>query len=181
MAQHLKAPAVSMSHPAEWLALLRIVVGLYFVKSLITKMTIVLAGGVLPLPAVSERWLTVMPKIVARQASDNPLGFYKQFLEHTVIPNSSLVAQLTAWGETVTGLGLTLGLLTGMASVVGLVLVINYGLATQWMSPGQQGFHLVLFFLMLAFFFGRAGRRWGLDGWLARRRPGSFLARRPLS
>ena len=90
-------------------------------------------------------------------------------------------ARLTAWGETVTGLGLTLGFCTGLASVVGLILVINYGLATQWMSPGQQGFHLVLFFLMVSFFFARAGRTWGLDAWLARRKPGSMLTRRPIS
>jgi thiosulfate dehydrogenase (quinone) large subunit len=170
-----------MNHPAEWLAVLRIVVGLYFVKSLVTKMSFVMLGGILPIPAVSERWLTVMPKIVAKQASENPLAFYKQFLEGTVLPHSNVFAPLTAWGETVVGLGLTLGLLTGLASLVGLVLVINYGLATQWMSPGQQGFHLVLFFLMLAFFFARAGRTWGLDGWLARRRPGSLLTRSPFS
>jgi len=176
-----KNPPAAMSHPSDWLALLRIVVGLYFVKSLITKMSFVMLGGILPVPAVSERWLSVMPKIVARQASDNPLSFYKQFLEGTVLPHSSIFAQLTAWGETVAGLGLTLGILTGLASIVGLVLVINYGLATQWMSPGQQGFHLVLFFLMLAFFFARAGRRWGFDGWWARRRPASVLTRRPLS
>jgi thiosulfate dehydrogenase (quinone) large subunit len=172
---------VTMSHPAEWLAVLRIVVGLYFVKSLITKMSVVTLGGVLPIPAVSGRWLEVMPKIVTRQASENPIAWYKHFLETTVLPNSNLFAQLTAWGETVVGIGITLGLLTGVASLIGLVLVANYGLATQWMSPGQQGFHLVLLFLMLAFFFARAGRTWGLDGWLARRRPGSLLARRPLS
>src|SRR3954470_21217055 len=181
MAQNLRPVTVTMSHPAEWLAVLRIVVGLYFVKSLVTKMSFVMLGGILPLPAVSERWLTVMPKIVAKQASENPLAFYKQFLEGTVLSHSSIFAQLTAWGETVTGIGLTLGLLTGVASLVGLTLVINYGLATQWMSPGQQGFHIVLFFLMLAFIFARAGRTWGLDAWLARRRPTSFLTRRPLS
>ena len=181
MARHNEAREVGMNRPARWLAVLRIVVGLYFVKSLVTKMSFVLLGGVLPIPAVSERWLNVMPKIVGRQASDNPLVFYKQFLEGTVLPNSSVFAQLTAWGETVVGLGLTLGLLTGLASLVGLFLVTNYGLATQWMSPGQQGFHLVLFFLMLAFFFARAGRTWGLDGWLARRSPNSFLGRRPFS
>jgi thiosulfate dehydrogenase [quinone] large subunit len=170
-----------MNHPAEWLAVLRIVLGLYFVKSLVTKMTVVIVGGVLPFPAVSERWLTVMPKIVAKQASENPILFYKQFLEGTVLTHSSTFAQLTAWGETVVGIGLTLGVLTGLASLVGLLLVVNYGLATQWMSPGQQGFHLVLFFLMVAFFFARAGRTWGLDGWLARRRPGSLLTRRPVS
>jgi thiosulfate dehydrogenase [quinone] large subunit len=181
MAQLSARTSATMSHPAEWLAVLRIVVGLYFVKSLVTKMSLITLGGVLPFPAVSERWVSVMPKIVAKQASENPLIFYKQFLEGTVLPNSSLFAQMTAWGETVVGIGLTLGLLTGIASLVGLVLVINYGLATQWMSPGQQGFHLVLFFLMLAFFFARAGRTWGLDRWLASRRPRSFLSRRPLS
>jgi uncharacterized membrane protein YphA (DoxX/SURF4 family) len=181
MAQHLESAPVSMHHPAQWLAFLRIVVGLYFVKSLVTKMSVVLLGGIVPFPEVSQRWLAVMPKIVAKQASDNPLSFYKNFLEGVVLPNSNLFAHLTAWGETVTGIGLTLGLLTGVASVVGLLLVINYGLATQWMSPGQQGFHIVLFFLMLAFFFARAGRTWGIDGWLAQRRPGSILSRRPLS
>jgi uncharacterized membrane protein YphA (DoxX/SURF4 family) len=170
-----------MDRPAEWLAVLRIVVGLYFVKSLITKMSVVTLGGVLPIPVVSERWLTVMPKIVTKQASENPLAFYKHFLENTVLPHGATFAQLTAWGETAVGIGLTLGLLTGLASLVGLVLVTNYGLATQWMSPGQQGFHLVLFFLMVAFFFARVGRRWGIDAWLARRNPRSLLARRPLS
>jgi uncharacterized membrane protein YphA (DoxX/SURF4 family) len=181
MAQNLRPVSVTMSRPAEWLALLRIVVGLYFVKSLVTKMSVVLVGGFLPIPVVSERWITVMPKIVAKQASENPLSFYKHFLEGVVLPNSSLFAQLTAWGETVVGIGLTLGFLTGLASLVGLLLVVNYGLATQWMSPGQQGFHLMLFFLMLAFLVSRAGRMWGVDGWLARRWPGSFLARRPFS
>jgi uncharacterized membrane protein YphA (DoxX/SURF4 family) len=179
MAHHSERATVTMNRPAQWLAVLRIVVGLYFIKSLVTKMSLVLVGGILPVPVVSERWFTVMPKIVARQASENPLTFYKHFLEGTVLPNSSLFAQLTAWGETVVGVGLTLGLLTGVASLVGLILVINYGLATQWMSPGQQGFHLVLFFLLLAFFFARAGRTWGIDGWLARRR--SFLSQRPFS
>ena len=180
MAYRPRTP-VTMDHPAQWLAVLRIAVGLYFVKSLVTKMSIVLLGGVLPVPAVSARWIEVMPKIVAKQAAENPILFYKHFLENTVLTHPELFAQLTAWGETVVGLGLTLGLLTGVSSLVGLFLVTNYGLATQWMSPGQQGFHLVLFVLMLAFFWGRAGRTWGLDGRIATANPKSFLARRPLS
>ena len=77
--------SIDMTRPSQWLAVLRILVGLYFVKSLVTKMTVVLAGGVLPLPAVSDRWLSVMPKIVAKQASENPIAFYKNFLEQTVL------------------------------------------------------------------------------------------------
>ena len=172
---------VGPSHAVEWLAVLRVAVGLYFVKTLVTKMSIVLAGGVLPVPTVSDRWLTTMPTIVAKQASENPIAFYKQFLEEVVLTHSDVFAHLTAWGETVAGLGLTLGFCTGLASLVGLALVTNYGLATQWMSPGQQGFHLLLFTLMLAFFFSRAGRRWGLDGLIVERRPGSWLTRRPVS
>ena len=177
-----RAPAtVTMNHPARWLAVLRIAVGLYFVKSLWTKMSIVLLGGFVPVPAVSARWIDVMPKIVTRQASENPILPYKQFIEGTVLTHPELFAQLTAWGETVVGIGLTLGLLTGVSSLVGLFLVTNYGLATQWMSPGQQGFHLILFVLMLSFFLARAGRTWGLDARIARRHPDSVLARRPLS
>jgi uncharacterized membrane protein YphA (DoxX/SURF4 family) len=173
-------PAASMSHPDRWLALLRIVVGLYFAKAMITKLGIVMVGGV-PLPGASERWINVMPKIIAKQAVDNPILFYKHFLEHTVLAHPEPFAHLTAWGETITGIGLTLGLLTGIASLAGLLLAINYGLATQWMSAGQQGFHIVLVSLMIAFFFARAGRTWGLDAWLWSTRPKSLLARRPFS
>jgi uncharacterized membrane protein YphA (DoxX/SURF4 family) len=178
---HAVRPSVSMVQPDKLMAFLRIVVGLYFVKSLITKMSIVFVGGFLPVPAVSERWINVMPKIVAKQAAENPIASYKQFLEGTVLTHPELFAQLTAWGETAVGLGLTLGLLTGLSSLIGLVLVTNYGLATQWMSPGQQGFHLVLFALMLAFFLARAGRVWGVDARIAARNPDSTFARRPLS
>jgi len=174
-------PVVSMSRPDRWLAVLRIIVGLYFAKAVITKLGFVMVGGVLPLPGVSERWVTTMPKIVTKQASENPVLFYKQFLENTVLTHPGTFAHLTAWGETITGLGLTLGLLSGVASLTGLALVTNYGLATQWMSPGQQGFHLVLAALMIAFFFARAGRTWGLDARLWSAKPKSIFARRPFS
>jgi uncharacterized membrane protein YphA (DoxX/SURF4 family) len=172
---------VGMSQPDRWLAFLRVVVGLYFAKAVYTKLGIVMVGGLLPLPGASMRWIHTMPTIVTKQASDNPILFYKHFLENTVLTHPELFANLTALGEAITGIGLTLGLLTGVASLVGLVLVTNYGLATQWMSPGQQGFHILLFSLMIAFFFARAGRAWGLDAALWSARPKSLLARRPFS
>ena len=67
------------------------------------------------------------------------------------------------------GVGLIVGLLTGLSSIVGLFLTLNYGLATQWMSFGQQGFHLLLTTSMVLFLFTRAGRTWGVDRWLLRR------------
>jgi len=44
-------------NPAVSIALLRIVVGLYFAKALVTKLSVVLVGGFVPLPETSARWL----------------------------------------------------------------------------------------------------------------------------
>jgi uncharacterized membrane protein YphA (DoxX/SURF4 family) len=172
-------PTSGMSHPEKWLAFLRVVVGLYFVKALWQKLELV--GGVIPIPLASGRWIETMPKIVAKQASENPILWYKHFLEGTVLQNPALFAHLTAVGETVVGIGLTLGLLNGLSSAVGLSMALAYGLATQWMSPGQRGFHIVLVACMIAFFGARAGRRWGIDEIIARRKPDSALAKRPWS
>lgn len=173
--------SVEPDHPAEWLAVLRIVVGLFIAKAIWTKMAIVMAGGVIPVPSASARWLATMPKLVAKQAAGNPHLWYKDFLETTVLPNSHLFAHLTAWGEVIAGVLLTLGLFTGLGSLLGLWLVLNYGLASYWMTPNGFGFHLMLVAILTACFFGRAGRRWGLDAWIAKRNPGSILTRRPIS
>jgi uncharacterized membrane protein YphA (DoxX/SURF4 family) len=173
--------SVDPVHPAEWIAVLRIVVGLFFAKAIWTKMAIVMAGGIIPVPSASPRWLATMPKLVARQAAGNPMLWYKDFLETSVLPHSELFAHLTAWGEVIVGVGLALGLCTGLMSLLGLWLVLNYGLAAAWMTPNGFGFHLMLFAILTACFFSRAGRRWGLDRRIAERRPGSILARRPIS
>jgi uncharacterized membrane protein YphA (DoxX/SURF4 family) len=161
--------------PASWLAVLRIVVGLWFLKGVVTKLSITLAWGFLPVPTASERWLHTMPILVAKYADGNPIGFVKDFLQGTVLPHGPLFAQLTAFGEAAVGLGLTLGLFTALAAALGLWLVVNYGLASQWMGFSQQGFHVLLAASMIAFFFSRAGRTWGLDARIRARRPGSWM------
>jgi thiosulfate dehydrogenase [quinone] large subunit len=78
-----------------------------------------------------------------------------------VLPNAQVFATLQAYGEVAVGLGLVLGLLTGLTALAGLFLSLNFGLATQWMSFGQQGFHLLLVTSMIIFLCARAGRVWG--------------------
>src|SRR5256885_8960477 len=155
-----------MTYPQTWIVVLRVVVGAWFLKAVWTKLVVEFLGGVVPYPAVSARFLGFQPKRVAEFAAGNPVGWYKDFLEHTVLPQASLFAKLQTYGEVATGIGLVLGLLTGLAALVGLFLTINFGLATQWMSSGQQGFHLLLITSMLLFLATRAGRVWGIDGWL---------------
>jgi thiosulfate dehydrogenase [quinone] large subunit len=157
-----------MIQPERAVAFLRIVVGAWFIKAVWTKLSLAYAAGVIPYPTVSPRFVAFQPKRVAEFAAGNPVGWYKDFLEQTVLPHASLFATLQAYGEVAVGIGLVLGLFTGLTALVGLFLAVNFGLATQWMSFGQQGFHLLLTTSMLIFLVTRAGRVWGFDGLLLR-------------
>ena len=164
-----------MIHADLWVAALRIIVGVWFVKAVWTKLTLAYLWDAIPYPAVSPRFLAFHPKRVAEFAAGNPVGWYKDFLEETVLPNSRLFATLQTFGEAAVGLGLILGLLTGLTALVGLFLSLNYGLASQWMSFGQQGFHVLLVTSMIVFLGARAGRVWGIDVWLLSGRRGRVL------
>lgn len=166
---------VKASHAEYWLAIIRIVVGVWFLKSAFTKLSLVFLKGFLPLPIVSQGYIDRLPKLLQRYASENPLEWYKNFLEQTVLSNIETFGFLTAYGETGVGLGLILGLFTAFCAFVGLILSISYGLATFWMSPGSMGFHILLGTCMVAFLFSRAGRTLGLDGWLAKKFPQGLL------
>jgi thiosulfate dehydrogenase [quinone] large subunit len=170
---------IDMSHPSRWLAVLRILVGVWFVKALWTKLDVVLLGGFFPFLGVEPRWIAAMPAIVTKQAAENPILWYKAFLENTVIPNAGLYAQLTAWGELLVGLSLTLGCCAGLGALGGLWLSLNYGHASQHMGSASLGFHYMLVIVMVTLFLARSGRAWGLDAWIAWRWPGTVLTWRP--
>lgn len=172
---------VTMSHPDRWMAVLRIVLGFWFVKALWTKLDVVLLGGFFPFLGVEPRWVAMMPTIVARQAAENPIVWYKAFLDSTVLPNAALFAQLTAWGETLVGLSLVLGLFAGLGSLGALLLSLSYGLASWHLSPSSAGFHYMLISVAIVLFLARSGKAWGLDAWIAWRWPGTVLSRRPLA
>jgi len=175
-----QASVQALRSPERWLAFLRIAIGLWFAKALFTKLSVTLLWGFLPVPTASDRWIHVMPILVAKYAEGNPVGFFRQFMQQMVIGHSQLFAHLTAFGETAVGLGLVFGCLTALASGIGMFLVLNYGLAVQWQGSVQQGFHYALLVSLVAIFASRAGRHWGVDGWVRVRHPGSWLARTPL-
>ena len=159
---------MSMLGAQGWIALLRIVVGAWFLKAVWTKLTIASLWGI-PYPAVSPRFVGFHPKRVAEFAAGNPVGWYKDFLENTVLPNAALFAKFQTYGEVAVGIGLILGFCVGLTALVGLFLTVNYGLATQWMSFGQQGFHVMLITSMIILLGARAGRAWGVDALILRR------------
>jgi thiosulfate dehydrogenase [quinone] large subunit len=164
-----------MIHAERGVVALRVVVGAWFLKAVWTKFTVGLLWDVIPYPVVSPRFLAFHPKRIAEFAGGNPVGWYKEFLEETVLPHSRVFATLQTFAEAAVGLGLILGLLTGLTALVGLFLCVNYGLASQWMSFGQQGFHVLLVTSMIVFLGARAGRACGLDRLILTRSRGRWL------
>ena len=156
---------MGIQHAERGVALMRIVVGFWFLKAGFSHLAFT------PLPWVGPRWAEIMPKIVAGNAKEHPFAFYKAFLEDVVIPNSDLFASLSGIGEFLVGVSLTFGILSGLGALGGLILTIMYGLMTI-ASVNSQGFHLILLAAMIVFLVTRPGRLWGADSILARFSPG---------
>ena len=87
----------AMRSPDRWLAGLRIAVGVWFAKAIFTKLSVTLAWGFLPVPTASDRWLHIMPILVTKYAEGNPIGFFREFLLNTVVPNSHVFPAHRVW------------------------------------------------------------------------------------
>ena len=100
---------------------------------------------------------------LAKSSGANPAvqGWYAGFLQNFVTPNAGLFSFLVTWGEVAVGLGILLGVLTGIAAGFGVLMNLNYLLAgTVSVNP-----ILGTFGLFLCFAWRVCG--WiGLDRWL---------------
>lgn len=105
---------------ARWLAVIRIYTGIFW-----------LLHGI---PKILNPHFAQTDGLMAntlREASAGGVGAYHDFLVHTVLPNAPLFGHLVAWGETLTGVSLLLGLLTRLGGLVGVFLPLNY-----WLMKG---------------------------------------------
>jgi uncharacterized membrane protein YphA (DoxX/SURF4 family) len=118
-----------------------------------TLPTVKLPGLMLPSPQTYSTWLAVLriftgifwlchgvPKLLnprfygpegmmagmLRDASTGASGPYNSFILHVALPNADLVSHLVAWGETLVGVSLLLGLLTRVGGIFGVFLPLNY-------------------------------------------------------
>lgn len=94
---------------------------------------------------------------LAKTSGANPAvqGWYAWFLQHLVQPNPGLWSFLITYGELAVGLGLLLGILTGIAAGFGVLMNMNYLLAgTVSVNPVLGMFGLFLCFA------------WRVCGWI---------------
>lgn len=103
---------------------------------------------------------------------DMAVGFYKVFLVKFVLVHPVLCARIVGWGEFAIGLSLVLGIFVRVASVAGMIHMINLALST-WFAPGHGApmwrylganlDHIPLLLLFVIFYSARGGDVWGFD------------------
>jgi thiosulfate dehydrogenase [quinone] large subunit len=86
--------------------------------------------------------------------------WYASFLENVVIPNAAFFSYLVVFGEILVGLGLIVGLFTGIAAFFGGFMNASYVFA------GVAGANPLMFILaVLIMLAWRVAGYWGLDRW----------------
>jgi thiosulfate dehydrogenase [quinone] large subunit len=134
----------------EWLAVLRIGVGLWWVESWRHK--------------DKAAWFQRGAGIswAASVAEKHRWPFVRTAFATLVAPRAKLVAYLVVFGELAIGLGLVAGFLTPVAAAAGLVLNLSYFVLMihDWAEQGQNSMMALIEVVVIA---GGAGNHWSLD------------------
>jgi thiosulfate dehydrogenase [quinone] large subunit len=87
-------------------------------------------------------------------------GWYAGFLESVVIPNAALFSYFVTLGEILVGLGLIVGLFTGIAAFFGAFMNASF------LFAGTAGVNPLMFILAILLMMAwRVSGYWGLDRW----------------
>ena len=143
----------------QWIAILRISIGLWWIKSVLHK----------PL----EKFVSgQMVDWTLSLADNHPLPIFGKIIRGLVAPNRAWFPYLILAGEAAVGIGLTLGLLTPISILVALFMNLNY-LVLAGVKPRdrsvnpayqcEQGQNLMMIAGELVLFMLSAGSVWSLD------------------
>ncbi len=139
-----------------WIALLRIYIGICFIYFSSDKL--------------AQSYFNGMAGTLRDFASSCQYPWYKDFLIDFAIPNAKLFAFLTCSGELLVGIALVLGFITGLTSMIGIILNLNYYWATSGIDSSSVHFmNLTFIACQLVFIFTCAGRTLGVDKFLAKK------------
>lgn len=143
------------------LAILRIGLGLMFLKAGLAKFPGMLNPGALG--GVIQGWVNDMP------AGWYP--WYRQITETMVIPNADIFSYLVVFGEILVGLAFIGGLLVRPAAIGAILMNLNYHLASAYKGGASETINLVFILVSLVLLISAAGRYFGLDYFLRKKYP----------
>ena len=135
-----------------WFVLLRIGLGALWIRSGLEK--------------VMKRDYLAFDEKLRRFASNNPILWYKTFLERYLIPNSLPAGYFFVTSEVVLGAALVLGFLTVPAAIIASVFNINFRLAAGWQSPSNTPLNYLMILCQLLVIAAGAGGHLSLDALL---------------
>ncbi len=147
---------------SQWLAILRIAIGLWWIKSVLHKpLRKFIEGGMVD-------WTISL-------ADNHPVPAFGSMIKTMVSSNRVWFPYLVIAGESATGIGLTLGFLTPISALVGIFLNLNY-LALAGVKPkdrsvnpsyqSEQGQNLMMIAAQVILFVLASGSIWSLDSLL---------------
>ena len=146
-----------------YLAVVRIVASIQFFQASWGKLTRGFLNG------------EQLPNQFAKLAAD-PISLHQDFIVNVVIPHPLFFSYLVAFGELAIALSLLSGCLVRVACSFGAFHNLNIYLAIAIPNGGPQlGLNRLFIFLHLVFVFASAGRSIGIDGWLKKKFPRSWL------
>jgi thiosulfate dehydrogenase [quinone] large subunit len=119
----------------------------------------------------ADEMLRFLRGVTTRRAS----APYLHFVQQVVIPDATLFSYLIMTGEMFAAVSLLTGTLTRVGSTIAMFLFLNYMLAEGRIFWSPDSEDAALIFITILLFFGRAGRAWGIDRYLAKRWPKSPL------
>ena len=138
----------------EWLAILRIGIGLWWLESVRHKNLRDFVGG------GSMGWVESLTE-------NHPLPAFASTIKRVSL-SSPRRRVVTSWlvilGEFSVGLSLTFGFLTPAGCIIGAFLNINYFLLAGVKGDyGEQGQNLMMLLISVVLFATAAGMTWGID------------------
>ncbi|MCX8037230.1 MAG: DoxX family protein [Candidatus Sumerlaeia bacterium] len=123
-----------------------------------------------PLDLILRVWMDEQRKVYGTGDQEprtvQMFPWYRAFLEHAVLPNVALYATLVAVGELALGAVLILGVLVPWVSGLGILLGINYLIATWHLGFPYTMLNILFITSLLVLALSRAGRCLGFDGWI---------------
>jgi thiosulfate dehydrogenase [quinone] large subunit len=143
----------------QWLALLRIGVGLWWLKSVLHKPLRKFVGGQM------VNWTVAL-------ADNHPVPAFGRLIKSTVAPNASWFPYLVLTGESAVAIGLIFGFLTPVSLLVAIFLNLNYlllaGVRPKDITVNaayqcEQGQNWNMLITQLVLLMLQAGSAWSLD------------------